>query len=245
MLSTILKRKLSDDQVANIFINAIFDTVDNGFKEVAQMINEDVAFVSSPEIAENFIKKCKLFGEKVSFETGLRADYVINERLYLLPRFATLFKWTDKLSTRIGGGLGYRNASIFNQEAEILGYKNVLAINKNNTKAEQSYGGNADIGYKTKFGDGFSISFNQMFFYTYLDKPLVLNNIGTNFEFRNANGFTKSIGTETFFKLGYDDFTFFVGYTYTDANDVCRLALLSKGEIRTKRCTPLSAFKKP
>jgi hypothetical protein len=53
MLSTILKRKLSDDQVANIFINAIFDTVDNGFKEVAQMINEDVAFVSSPNIAEH------------------------------------------------------------------------------------------------------------------------------------------------------------------------------------------------
>lgn len=53
MLSTILKRKLSDNQVANIFINAIFDTVDNGFKEVAQLINEDVAFVQSPNIVEN------------------------------------------------------------------------------------------------------------------------------------------------------------------------------------------------
>jgi hypothetical protein len=53
MLSTILKRKLSDNQVANIFINAIFDTVDNGFKEVAQLINEDVAFVQSPNLAEN------------------------------------------------------------------------------------------------------------------------------------------------------------------------------------------------
>jgi hypothetical protein len=53
MLSTILKRKLSDNQVANIFINAIFDTVDNGFKEVAQLINEDVAFVQSPQIGEN------------------------------------------------------------------------------------------------------------------------------------------------------------------------------------------------
>jgi hypothetical protein len=52
MLGTILKRKLSDNQLANIFINAIFDSVDNGFKEVAQMINEDVAFVSSPSIDE-------------------------------------------------------------------------------------------------------------------------------------------------------------------------------------------------
>lgn len=50
MLGTIIKRKLSDNQVANIFINSIFDSVDNGFKEVAQLINEDVAFVQSPSI---------------------------------------------------------------------------------------------------------------------------------------------------------------------------------------------------
>jgi len=50
MLGTILKKKLSDNQVANIFINAIFDSVDNGFAEVAQFINEDVAFVQSPNI---------------------------------------------------------------------------------------------------------------------------------------------------------------------------------------------------
>lgn len=50
MLGTILKRKLSDNQVANIFINAIFESIDNGFTEVAQLINEDVAFVRSPEI---------------------------------------------------------------------------------------------------------------------------------------------------------------------------------------------------
>jgi hypothetical protein len=50
MFSTLIKRKLTDNQVANIFINAIYDTVDNGFIEVAQLINEDVAFTSSPSI---------------------------------------------------------------------------------------------------------------------------------------------------------------------------------------------------
>ena len=158
-------------------------------------------------------------GEKVSLETGLRADYVFNEKLYLLPRASALFKWTNKLTTRIGGGLGYRNASIFNQEAELLGYKNVLAINRNTTKAEQSYGGNADIGYKLNFGNKMFINFNQMFFYTYLDKPLVLQNNGSNFEFQNANGYTKSVGTETFFKFGFSDFVLFVGYTFTDATN--------------------------
>jgi hypothetical protein len=50
LLSALLKRKLSDDQVANVFINALFDVVDNGFVEVAELINEDVAFVKSPNI---------------------------------------------------------------------------------------------------------------------------------------------------------------------------------------------------
>lgn len=50
MLGTLIKKKLTDNQVANIFINALFETVDNGFPEVAQLINEDVAFVKSPTI---------------------------------------------------------------------------------------------------------------------------------------------------------------------------------------------------
>lgn len=50
MFSSLIKRKLTDNQVANIFINAIYDSVDNGFKEVAQLINEDIAFTSSPSI---------------------------------------------------------------------------------------------------------------------------------------------------------------------------------------------------
>ncbi len=53
MLGLSLKRKLTDNQVANIFINALLETIDNGFTEVANMINEDVVFVKSPEIASN------------------------------------------------------------------------------------------------------------------------------------------------------------------------------------------------
>ncbi len=158
-------------------------------------------------------------GEKVSIESGLRGDYVFKDKFFLLPRVSALFKWTNRLTTRIGGGMGYRNASIFNQESEILGYKNVFAINRNNTKAEQSYGGNADIGYKLPLGEKMFINFNQMFFYTYLDNPLVLQSNGSNYEFANANGYTKSMGAETFFKFGFYDFVLFVGYTYTDATN--------------------------
>jgi hypothetical protein len=51
MLGTLIKRRLSDNQVANVFINAIFDSVDNGFREVASLINEDAVFMKSPQIS--------------------------------------------------------------------------------------------------------------------------------------------------------------------------------------------------
>lgn len=161
-------------------------------------------------------------GSKVAIESGLRADHVFNQKWHILPRVSALFKWSTKLSTRVGGGLGYRNASIFNQEAELLGYKNVLPINRNTTQAEQSYGGNIDIGYKVAIGEHFTINFNQMFFYTYLNKPLVLQQTTPTsgiYNFVNANGFTRSAGAETFFKFGFYNFVLFAGYTYTNATN--------------------------
>ncbi len=158
-------------------------------------------------------------GQKISIESGLRSDYVFNQKIHILPRISALFKWTNKLTTRMGGGLGYRNASIFNQEAELLGYQNVLPINRNTTEAEQSYGGNADIGYRLNITEKIWVNINQMFFYTHLRNPLVLQSNGSNFEFANANGFTTSFGGETFFKMGFFDFVFFAGYTYTNATN--------------------------
>lgn len=158
-------------------------------------------------------------GRKVSMEMGFRGDYVPDEEFFALPRLSALFKWTPKLTTRIGGGLGYRNPTIFNQEAELLGYQHVLPINKQTVKAERSYGGNADIGFKTPIGDRFFININQLFFYTYLDDPLILADTGVMFQFKNANGYTSSYGAETFFKFGFYDFVLFAGYTFTHATN--------------------------
>jgi iron complex outermembrane receptor protein len=162
-------------------------------------------------------------GKNVAIESGLRADHVMNAQTYVLPRISTLFKWTRKLTTRIGGGMGYRNASIFNQEAELLGYKNVLPIDKNKTVAERSIGCNMDIGFKTTLGEHFFLNINQMFFYTHLKDPLVLvdtNGTSGVYHFVNSNAYTQSYGAETFFKFGFYDFVLFVGYTYTHVSNI-------------------------
>jgi iron complex outermembrane receptor protein len=97
-----------------------------------------------------------------------------------------------------------------------------MPIDFNTVQAEKSYGGSADIGFKTRLGKHFSININQMIFWTHLDKPLVIRDTAVNsgvFHFINATGFTQSFGAETFFKLGFYDFMLFVGYTYTNATN--------------------------
>ncbi len=50
MFGTLIKKKLTDEKVANIFVNAILDVTEKGFEEVAGLINEDPAFVIPPQI---------------------------------------------------------------------------------------------------------------------------------------------------------------------------------------------------
>ena len=50
MFGTILRKKVSDEELANVFINGIFSSVDNGFPLVCDFINDDPAFVTSPNL---------------------------------------------------------------------------------------------------------------------------------------------------------------------------------------------------
>lgn len=51
MLSSVLKKKLSDEKIANIFVNSILDITDKGFSDVAAMIADDPSFVTPPKIS--------------------------------------------------------------------------------------------------------------------------------------------------------------------------------------------------
>jgi hypothetical protein len=50
MLTIFGKKKLSDERVANIFVNSLLETVEKGFPEVAGFINDSPEFVSSPHV---------------------------------------------------------------------------------------------------------------------------------------------------------------------------------------------------
>ncbi|SFG86501.1 TonB-dependent receptor [Pontibacter chinhatensis] len=178
-------------------------------------------------------------------ESGLRTDYVTpspankTKGLFVLPRVSALFKLSDRLTSRIGGGMGYKTPTIFTQEAEDITFRNILPLNISQTEAETSIGGNADINYNTFIGENVTFSINHMFFYTYLDNPLILTLRPDNlYEFRNASGYVDTKGVETNMKFGYEWAKLFLGYTYTDARqhyngEVTDMPLTPKHRVNT------------
>jgi len=175
-----------------------------------------------------FLQNNWKLSEQFHLETGIRGDNVKDYGFVLLPRVSALIRFSPKLSSRIGGGLGYKTPSVFTEESERLQYRDVLPIDDNVNKLEKSYGINADINYKTKFADGeVSFSINHLFFYTRITDPLLLQPTGGVYRFNNVNGHFDSRGMETNVKLGYADFKLFLGYTFTQAN-------LHQGNIETE-----------
>lgn len=165
-----------------------------------------------------FVQNTWKASEWFSLESGLRGDYTFDYGWALLPRISSLFKLNKRLTSRLGGGMGYKAPTIFTEESEYLQFKGIMPINPNKNKLENSYGANWDINYKMHLFDNISVSFNHLFFYTYVDSPLLLiANSKSTYMFENITGFTNSKGTETNLRFGYKDFKLFLGYTMTDA----------------------------
>ena len=165
--------------------------------------------------------------DKFALESGLRTDKAEASTLntenggqsFVLPKISALYKMTPELSIRLGGGMGYRMPSIFSEEAEPYGYKNVQVVNFENLVAEESYGTNIDFKYQSTFGtDNVLLSLNQMFFFNVIDNPITLNETNANNRvYEQTNDSLLSKGFESQIKLTVDKFTWFLGYTYTDA----------------------------
>lgn len=184
-----------------------------------------------------FLQNNTRFTDWFTLETGLRGDYVKDYGFAVLPRVSTLFLVSEKFSTRLGGGFGYKAPTIFTEDSERVQFRNVLPIDKDMNKLEKSYGANIDFNYRASFADekiGFSV--NQLFFYTYLKNPLELIPLADGkYRFDNIGGHLDSKGSETNVKIKYDDFSLYVGYTYTDAR------ITENGQRYKKALTPKHA----
>lgn len=159
--------------------------------------------------------------EKVSIEAGLRSDFASKYGAFILPRISALFKLNEQISTRIGGGMGYKTPSIFTEEAERQQFTRIN-LNKN-TVAEKSIVGTADVNFTKEITEDLSLSFNQLFFLTKLHNPIILEienpqSSVSNSTIINASEPIISKGFETNLRMVFkENYKFFVGYTFTDA----------------------------
>ncbi|GAO27673.1 TonB-dependent receptor [Geofilum rubicundum] len=165
-----------------------------------------------------FIQNTTDINEKWILEAGLRTDYNTDYGTFVLPRFSLLFKANNKLSSRIGGAMGYKLPTIFTEDAEKLYYRGIQPLSTDQVDAETSIGGNFDINYKTALGDEMTFSINQLFFLTQLKNALVLREDATTdmAYFESADGNMLSSGFETNIKLTYDDFKLYLNYAFVN-----------------------------
>jgi iron complex outermembrane receptor protein/outer membrane receptor for ferrienterochelin and colicins len=163
-------------------------------------------------------------GEKVVIESGIRADRVSygytgvrKEQWFILPRISTLFRFSNKLTSRITAGLGYKTPTVFTEQTESLQYRNVLPLK--DVASERSTGFTADVNYKMNFTSELKSSINQLFFFTSIYRPLILtSDAAGKYSFINASKPVQSKGFETNLKLIFKDcYKLFVGYTFTNA----------------------------
>ena len=171
-----------------------------------------------------FLQNNWRLSNRMSLESGLRADYQNEYGWFFLPRISAMWNITDNLTSRFGGGLGYKTPSVFTEDAERIQFRNVLPIEVSETEAERSIGLNFDVNYSTDLFDAVDFSMNTLFFYTKVNDPLILspsfsNGMGNPFyEYSQPEGYVDTKGIEFNARFGYGNFKLFTGYTLADVN---------------------------
>jgi outer membrane receptor for ferrienterochelin and colicin len=151
---------------------------------------------------------------KFTLESGLRTDFHNQYGSFILPRLSLLYKINHDLTTRLGGGLGYKIPTVFESEIDERDYPKLQPLN--NVKAEKSAGINWDVNWKKNIGE-LELAINQSFYITQINHPLlaVKSPGAINFYSQTKPILTK--GIETWIQLSYAGLEAYLGYTLTDA----------------------------
>jgi outer membrane receptor for ferrienterochelin and colicins len=151
---------------------------------------------------------------RLTLETGIRADFHNRYGTFILPRLSLLYKISAALTSRLGGGMGYKIPTVFNSEVDERDYKNIVL--DPGVKAERSIGANWDVNYKKRFGE-VVLAVNQSFYFTHINRPLVDRTQAGLVLYYTEDLPVVTKGFETWVQVSYKGLEAYLGYTLADA----------------------------
>ncbi len=155
---------------------------------------------------------------KLTAQIGLRLDYNNAYEPVILPRLSLLYKINTAFTSRLGGGMGYKAPSVFNNDVDERDLRNHPL--SSDIRLEKSLGMNWDINFKKRF-DHWQLTLNQMFYITEIKHPVIEDmNGGLNYQFINASRPFNTKGFETYMALMHKGTEIYLGYTYTVARQL-------------------------
>lgn len=94
MLGNLIKRKIDADRLANVFVNSILHVTEHGFQDIKEMICEDTAFTSMPDVsdqhAENFLLIITV-GNLEYLDDYFEVDEVQEIKKLIVEKFANIY----------------------------------------------------------------------------------------------------------------------------------------------------------
>ncbi len=180
-----------------------------------------------------FVQDDYALSKIVTLQGGLRLDHHNVFGDFFLPRLSILTKPSEHVTIRTSVGTGYKTPNVFanvvtGEQAASTRYRNLLPLAPN-IQPERSLGLNMDVAYRGHIGEDLTIQLDQAFFYTYVSNPVVAllapQTNPTPFprpltELRNAPFNYRSIGTDTYLRMEYDNLALYLGYNHTEARRV-------------------------
>jgi iron complex outermembrane receptor protein/outer membrane receptor for ferrienterochelin and colicins len=164
-----------------------------------------------------FLQYAYKFKSNTSLEMGLRNDYHMTYGNFVLPRVSFFHQLNKKWGTRTGFGAGYKIPDALAPQINDYAIVKLLPIGST-VKPERSYGYNAEVNYKTKWGEENSIFINHAFFLTQLNNPVIAKEQSNGtVSFANASKPIITKGFDTYIKLNLEGWELYAGYTYTIA----------------------------
>ncbi len=156
--------------------------------------------------------------ENSYIETGVRLDKHSTYDFFPLPRIAAFYRFSPNWAARGGFGMGYRVPSPLEQLTYDTTHSYFLPMAPN-IKPELSYGYNAEVNYKKTWDNNCTFFINEALFMTDVEHPIFYDNASGVFALNNKSTPTTSFGSDTYLKLSFKNWEYYMGYTFTNAQN--------------------------